>query len=178
MGLLHAEDGLDAEDGIHVGVFATGLLAASPAGVAEDVDVRTPETEFGIAGVIDHAHGHIEDVVVGTVPVGTGLVAHGTEHIIDELLAEGGSHADGLGEDGVATLAHAVAGLAPPVVGGDAEAIDGDALVHHQSYFLFGRQHGDQVLYSFSRGQVGVLPRILLLGRHMGGRDQQHGRDD
>ena len=71
---LHAEHRLYAQDGVQVGVFAAGLLSASPARVTEDVDVGAPEGELGVAGIIDHAHGHIEDVVVGTVPVGTGLV--------------------------------------------------------------------------------------------------------
>ena len=77
---LHAEHGLYAEHGIHIGVFAASLLASSPAGVTEDVHVRTPEGEFGVAWVVDDAHGHIKQfgvVVVGAVPVGAGFVAHG-----------------------------------------------------------------------------------------------------
>src|SRR5919199_4347460 len=42
---LHAADELDAEARGEVRVFAVGLLAAPPARVAEDVDVRRPEGE-------------------------------------------------------------------------------------------------------------------------------------
>ena len=135
---LHAQHGLHAQYGVQIGVFAAGLLTASPSGVTEDVDIGAPEGEFGIAWVIGDAHRHVEHVVVGTVPVGAGLVGDGAEHVIYLLGVEGGGHTDRLGEHGVVALAHAVAGLAPPVVGGDAEAVDRHRLVHHQSHLFFG----------------------------------------
>ena len=80
---LHAEDGLHTQYCIHIGILATGLLTATPTGIAEDVHIGTPEGEFGVAGVVDDTLGYVEDVVVGTVPVGTGLVAHGRKHVVD-----------------------------------------------------------------------------------------------
>ena len=117
---LHTQHGLHTEHSVQVGVFTAGLLSASPAWVTEDIDIRAPEGELGVAGIVGHAHGHIEDVVVRTVPVGAGLVGDRGEHFIHLLRIEGGSHANRLGIDGVASLAHTMAGLAPPVVGRDA----------------------------------------------------------
>ena len=71
---LHAEYRLHAEHGVHVRVFAAGLLSASPAWVTEYVDVRAPEGQLRVAGIIGDAHRDVEYIVVGTVPVGTGLV--------------------------------------------------------------------------------------------------------
>ena len=123
---LHAQDGLHAQYGIHVGVLTAGLLTTSPARVAENVNVRTPERQLRIARIVGHALWHVEQlgvVVVGAVPVGTGLVADLRENIIDQLRIKGCRHTDGLWIDGVATLAYTVTSLAPPVVTGDAESV-------------------------------------------------------
>ena len=103
--------------------------------------------------------------MVGAVPVGAGLVAHLREHVVDQFFAEGSGHTDGLGIDGVAALTHTVTGFAPPVVRGDAETVDGDALVHHQSHLFFWGQHAQQVFHTFCPGQLGVLPGKFLLRR-------------
>ena len=161
---LHAEHGLHTEYGIQIGILATGLLSASPAGVTEDVDIRAPERQLGVAGIVGLAHSHMLHTVVGAVPVGAGLVADLREHIVDEFLAEGSSHADGLRIDGVVTLTHTMTGFAPPVVGGDAQPLDGDALVHHQSHLLLGSEQGDEVFHAFLGRQRRVLERILHLG--------------
>ena len=73
---LHTLYRSHTEHGIHIGILTTGLLTASPTGITEDVHIRAPEGELGIAGIVGHAHGHVEDVVVRAVPVGTGLVRH------------------------------------------------------------------------------------------------------
>ena len=117
---LHTLDRLHAKDGVHVRVFATGLLSASPARVTEDVDVRAPERELRVAGIVDGTHVHVLHAMVGAVPVGTCLVAHLGEDVVDQFLAEGCCHADGLRIDGVVALANTVAGLTPPVVRRDA----------------------------------------------------------
>ena len=105
---------------------------------------------------------YLNHVVVGAVPVGAGLVGHLREDVVHLLRVEGGGHADRLGIDGVAVLAHAVAGLAPPVVGGDAEAVDGNGFVHHQTHFLLGGEQGDQVLHAILDLEFRVLERILV----------------
>ena len=174
---LHAEDGLYAQYGVHVGILAAGLLAAPPAGITEDVDVRAPEGELWIARIIDHAHGDIEQlgvVVVSTVPVGACLVAHSRKHVVDQLLAEGCCHTDRLGENRISALAHAMTGFAPPVVRRNAETVDGDTLVHHQADFLFGREHGNEVFHAFGSRQLRILPRVLVLRRSQTELGHQH----
>ena len=114
--LLHAQDGLEADDRGQVRVLARGLLAASPARVAEDVDVRAPEGQLRVAGIVPGLVVHVP-FPLGTVPVGARLVGDGGIDLIDLLRVEGGGHADGLRIHGVAVGADAVAGLAPPVVG-------------------------------------------------------------
>ncbi len=113
---LHAFDCCYAQNGVHIRVFATGLLSPTPARIAEDVDIRAPERELRIAGIVNGTHVHMLYAVVGAVPVGTSLVADLREDIVDQLLAEGCSHADGLRIDGIVALTHTVACLAPPVV--------------------------------------------------------------
>ena len=141
---LHAKYGLNTQNGIHIGVLTTGLLTASPTGVTEDVDVGAPEAKLGVTRIIGSTLRNIKQlrvIVIGTVPVGTSLITYLREDIVNQLGIESRCHADGLRVNGVVALAHTMAGLTPPVVRGNAQTIDGDGLVHHQSYFLIGRQH-------------------------------------
>ena len=146
---LHAQHGLNTQYGIQIGVLAAGFLSASPARVTEDVDVRTPEGKLWVTRIIGNAHGHIKQlriVVVGTVPVGTGFVGHLREYIVEQLCIKGCCHTDGLWINRIAILTHAMTSLAPPVVAGDAQTVDRDRLVHHQSHLLLGCEQTQQVL--------------------------------
>ena len=123
---LHTQYGLYTQHRIHIGILATGFLTTSPAWVAEDVDIWTPERQLRITRIVGHTLWHVEQlrvVVVSAVPVGTGLVAHLREDVVHQLRIEGCRHTDGLWIDGIATLTHAMTGLAPPVVAGNAETI-------------------------------------------------------
>ena len=159
---LHCADGSAAHNAGEVRVLAAGLLAASPPRVAEDVDVGAPE---GKADVPD-ASGSLrlpEDVVVGGVPGGAGFVGDGSVDLELLGLVECGGKSDGLREDGGAGTADAVAGLGPPVVGGNAEPVDGHGSVHHQADFLLRGKEGDEILNPLLDGQFGVLEGILVL---------------
>ena len=79
-----------------------------------------------------------------------------------QLCAEGCSHTDGLRIDGVTTLTNTMAGLAPPVVGRNAQTVDRHRLVHHQSHLLLGGEQRDEILNALSKRKVGVLERIHL----------------
>ena len=167
--LLHAQDGLEADDRGQVRVLARGLLAASPARVAEDVDVRAPEGQFRVAGIVPGLVVHVP-FPLGTVPVGARLVGDGGIDLIDLLRVEGGGHADGLRIHGVAVGADAVAGLAPPVVGRDAEAVHGNGLVHQQADLLLRGQEREEVLDPLLHFQGRILERILVRGFGTAGR--------
>ena len=93
--------------------------------------------------------GHTHLVVVGGIPYGAGLVRHG---LIDlELLGsvEGCSQSDYLREYGHVIVADAVAGLVPPVVGRDAQTVDRNGAVHHQTDFLLRGQQRQQIVRTF-----------------------------
>ena len=176
---LHALDCRYAQHGVHIRVFAAGLLSASPTRVAEDVDIGTPERELRIAGIVDGTHVHMLHAVVGAIPVGTSLVADLREDIIDQFLAEGSSHADGLRVDGIVALAHTVARLAPPVVRRYAEAVNRDALVHHQTNLFLWRQHAQQTFYTLSPWQLRILPIVFVLsGNAHDTQCECHGRQE
>ena len=143
---LHTQNGLHTQHGIQIGILTAGFLTTTPTRITEDVHVRAPESQLRIAGIVRHTHGHIEQlriVVIRTVPIGTGLIAHLREHIIHQLGIEGSCHTDGLRIDGIAALTHTVTGLAPPVVRGDAETVDRNRLVHHQSHLLLRCEQGE-----------------------------------
>ena len=161
---LHSQYGLYSKDAGQIRVLSAGLLSASPARVTEDVDVRTPEGQFRISGNIVGAHANVEDVVVRAVPVGAGLVRYGVEHVKEQFGIEGRCHSHRLRINGVPAGAHAVAGLAPPVVGRNSKAVDGYGLVHHKAHLLLRSKQGDQIVHPGFIGELWILERVLVIG--------------
>ena len=146
---LHAQHGLYTQYGIQIGVLAAGFLSTSPTWIAEDVNVRAPECKLRVTRIVGYTHGYVKQlriIVVGTVPVGTGFVGHLRENIVEQLRIKGCCHADGLWINRIAILTHTMTSLAPPVVARDAQTVDRDRLVHHQSHLLLGCEQTQQVL--------------------------------
>ncbi len=115
---LEALDKGDAEAAGEEGILAVGLLAAAPARIAEDVDVRRPEGE----PLVNAALALADEFVV----LGASLVADHRGDAANKRFIPGGPEPDGLGKDrGDAGPGDPVQGLVPPVAGGDAEAGDG-----------------------------------------------------
>ena len=109
---LQPPDHGHAELSREIWVLSVGLHAASPARVAEDVDVGRPERKALVpAGLAGGQRLAVLDAR---------LVAHGREHFFQKRFVEGSRHADGLRESGrLAVAGYAVQRLVPPVVGQD-----------------------------------------------------------
>ena len=73
---LHTQNSLYTENSIQVRILTTGFLTAAPPWITEDIHVRTPEGELGVARVVGGTHLHVEHIMVGTVPVGTCLIGN------------------------------------------------------------------------------------------------------
>src|SRR6185437_16761152 len=119
IGALQAGDERDAETRGEERVFAISLLAASPAWVAKDIDVRGPNGEAAIP-------------VCRAIGVHRGGVfrakfrADGVGDVVHERFVERGSHADGLRKHGgEAGAGDAVKTFIPPVVGGNVKTRNG-----------------------------------------------------
>src|SRR5450759_2937426 len=98
--------------------IAVGLHAAPPAGVAHQVDIRRPESE----ALVDAPLAAPDELIV----LGAGLVGDRRGHAEEEFGIPRRGEADRHGEHGGAAGAgHAVQAFVPPVVGGDAEPLDG-----------------------------------------------------
>ena len=137
-----------------VGVLTVGLLSASPTRVAEDVDVGCPIGEAIVLGHIALPEAFVEE---GT-PLGAGHVAHAAEC----LGVEGGSHTDGLRKHGDLFLGagHTVERLVPPVVGRNAQPLNGRGIVLHQFHLFLQGEAGDEVIHSLLDGEFGVAEGI------------------
>lgn len=69
----------------------------------------------------------------GLAVLDAAFVGDGVKHLADQRHVEGGGHRDGHREHGRDTVAcYAVQRLVPPVVGGNAELLDGRRGMHHQ----------------------------------------------
>ena len=119
------------------GILAVGLVAAAPAGIAEDVDVGRPEGQALVDVPVAVAGG---GVVLGAA-LGGGHVAQ----LLHQRGVEGGSHADGLGPHGSgARPGHPVERLVPPVVRGHAQPVNGRRVVAQLAGSLLHRHLADQ----------------------------------
>ena len=153
-----------------VGVFPIGFHAASPARVAEQVDVGGPESK------------PLVDVRVafhcGQAVLDARLITHGCKHLIQQRFIERCRHAHRLREYGGAAVAgHPVQGLVPPVVGLDAQPGNGLGLVLHQRTLFFQREPFQQVGGAFLGGKALVQIRRALMGRPArNGRTQRQDR--
>ncbi len=112
---LHAPDEGAAHAAGQERILAVGLLAAAPAWVAEDVDVRRPEGKPEEDAVIAFA--------LCLVVFGARFLADGVAHHVDRRRIPSGGHADSLGKDGdVAGPCHTVQSLVPGLVVGNLRA--------------------------------------------------------
>ena len=152
-----ALEAADVDEGHLAGeerVLAVGFLAASPAGVAEDVYAGAVEGEAVALG-----DGAVVLRGVGVVS-GSGLGGDGLGLLLDEGEVPGGGHADGLGEHGGGVIAahEAVEVFVAVAVGGDAEAGDGQGAGADLGDFFLEGELGDEVVDAgFERGG-GVAP--------------------
>ena len=141
---LQAADESRAQAGGEVGVFAVGLLAPAPAGIAKDVHVGRP-------------HGQpVVDVPVAQggkgVVLGPGFGGSGGGDAFQQFVVEHGRQGDGLGEaGGGAAPGQAVQGFVPPVVGGHAQTLDGRRVITQLGSHLGHRHASDQFFGQFFR---------------------------
>ena len=108
-----------------VRVLTAGLLAASPARVTEYIDVGAPERESLMPCTAGSA-GLAELVVVRCVPMRACLIGHCGVNLKLLCIVPCGGKCDCLREYGSTVHADTVASLRPPVVGGNAKAVNRD----------------------------------------------------
>ena len=161
---LQSADELHAERSGEEGILAIGLLPASPAWIAEQVDVRRPEREALIAAVAV-----VAQVLVVLRPP---LVRDHRRLARDERGVPGGRHADRLRKHRREPRPRdAVERLVPPVVGRDAEPRDRGCDVDHLRDLLFERHAPDEIRDARLERKRLVLERERgrRLGRCRGG---------
>jgi len=119
-----------------VGILAVGLLPATPARIAEDIDVGRPHGEARV----ELAHPAAQELVM----LRARLVRDGFCHLCHQADIPRGCEADGLREDrGDARARDAVQALVPPTVSRDAEPLDRGRIVDHLRNLLLQRHPGD-----------------------------------
>ena len=103
-------------------VFAIGLMAAPPAGIAENVDVGRPEGQ----PLIDVPVALLGEGIILGAAFGGGNLAQ----MLHFVLVKGGGHGNGLGERGGYTGAsHTMEGFVPPVVFGNMQTVEGGGII-------------------------------------------------
>ena len=134
-------------------VFAVGFLAAAPARVAEDVDVRRPEGQAEMFAAVA--------VVLGDVIIvlGAGFGGDDVRLLVNQRRVPGGRHADGLRKNrGDAGARHAVQTFVPIIVGRNAQPRN-RRRVGHELRRLFRQRHpAHEVLHPRGQRLRRVLP--------------------
>ena len=146
---LYAGDKRHAHAAGEKRIFTVGLLAAAPARVAKDIDVRSPEGEAEEHLMVVFAH--------GLVVLGARFGGDGFAHAMHEAGVPGGCHADDLRKvGGVAGKSDAVQTFVPPIVFGNAEARDSRGVIAHLRDFFLKSHAADEVVDSLiDRGERG-----------------------
>ena len=105
-----------------VRIFAIGLVAAPPAGVAKNIDIGRPKRQPLIQTSLSPAD---KLVVLGTCFIGCNH-----PYLLDQLSIPGSRHTDSLRKNRcVASPGNAVQTLVPPVVGRKGKALDARSIV-------------------------------------------------
>ncbi len=138
---LHARNKCNRHSTGEKWIFAVGLLPASPAGVAKDVDVRRPERQPEESFVLIVAH--------GLVVLSTRLSRDGLCHRVYKVGIPRSRHADDLREiGGVPSESYTVQSLIPPIVLRNAKSRDSRRPVAHLRDLLFQSHSRDQVTHA------------------------------
>ena len=152
---LQAAHGGQTHLGCQEGVFAEGLHAASPARVAEYVDVRSEEGDACVVAILAFS--------LRLAVLAHALVGNAGVDFVDQFGVEGGGEGYWHRVDRGDTVAgDAVQGLVPPAVGLDSESRDGRVLVLEESQFFVECQPRDEVVDTLFDRQRGVLEGELL----------------
>ena len=158
---LEASDVGNCVAGSEERVFAGCLLSSAPSRVSEDVDIGSPEGEaLGLGRIIDCA-GFDPNGASDSVPE-EGVEGGCTE---DDLREAGGGGDGAVEVDAGADASYAVEGLAPPLVGGDAEAGDGRSGVDELGEFFLKCESGEKIFGSLGDGEFGVAEWVGFGGR-------------
>jgi len=149
------------------GIFAVSFLAASPARIAEDVDVGRPEGETVIAASVVVGH--------GVIVFAARFSGDNVGDTMKEVGIPGGREADGLRENsGGASTGDPVKAFVPPVVGGDLEARDRRGHVLHLGDFFLGGEAREEISDTLFDGERGIeVGRIGGLGERDRGQKEE-----
>ena len=106
------------------GVFTPCLHTPSPARIAQDIDIRAPEGQSCIAGIVA--------VFTCNAIFGTCLRSYGIAYLLYQFRMECRRQSYGLWKyRSPAVAPHAVQAFVPPVIGFYAQSLDAWSLVHH-----------------------------------------------
>jgi len=130
-------------------ILTVGLLPATPARIAEYVDIGGPKGQSFVYPAVPLTH---EFVVLCP-----GLVGCGNRHPVNQAGVPCRSHADRLGEyRRHAGPGDAVQALVPPVVRGDAQSLNFWCVVHHLRHFFLECHARYEIVCSLLKGTLGI----------------------
>src|SRR6185437_11345216 len=155
---LHSGDEGHTHAAREEGILAVRLLAAAPAGIAENIQIRRPEIETThdthVVGL------HILHVL--DAPFDSDIGGHG----VNARNIEGRAQSDRLGKLGYAGVDYPMKRLAPPVIGGHVEPWNGSGIVHKLRCFFLKRHAVYKISRALLGSEIGVqICRLLRLLR-------------
>ena len=167
---LHSRHKRNSHAAAQERILAIGLLASSPARIAKDVDVGSPEVQaledVGVAGAL------------GLDVLDPAFDADRGRHGVNAGGIECRREADGLRKLGRAVDRDTVERFAPPVIGGNAQAWDRPGLVDELRGLFLQRHPMYQIGCTLLRGEREILVRWRdgLLRARAGCREEEAGQ--
>src|SRR5579863_2708647 len=143
---LHSGNESNSHPSCKKWIFAVGFLAASPARIAENINVRRPEVEALHDVATPGAH--------GLVMLGARFCADYDCHVVDQSGIESCGESNRFGEYGRSPgSGHSMESLIPPVIRGYLQPRYGARLVYKLRRFFLERHSRDKVIDAFTQRQ-------------------------
>ena len=138
-------------------IFTIALLPTSPAGITEDIDIRSPVSQ----STIDFAGLACFQVFIEQ---GASFRGGHIPHLLQSFRVEGGGHTDRLRENSHLFLrtSHAMQRFVPPVISRNTQTGNSRGGMLHQLDFFFQRQTGNDILYPDIQRKVRITKRIVV----------------
>ncbi len=134
-------------------ILSVRFLAAAPARIAEDVDIRRPE--------VQPLHNVPPSCFHGLVMLGAGFRSDDDRHLVDQRVVKRGRQSDRLWKDRRRSgVCNPMQGFTPPVIGRDLKSRNRPRLVHELRSFLLESHLPYQIIDAHLNG----LGRIQIDG--------------
>ena len=134
---LQSADKTNTQSAGQIGIFSVGFMTSAPPRIAENINVRTPDSQSLINIPVT--------VAALSVVFCARFIGNHACYLFLQFFIKHGSQTDRLREYGGGTCAgHTVQRFVPPVIGGNSQPVDGRRVIFQLGSFFLQRHPADE----------------------------------